>query len=80
MKPPVRLLFSLFANIKPILETMNDHTGVFQSVGKPDIVEKEIDGKTRFIVVEKTAFNTRKDAEIFISIGARVQSFKLWKI
>ncbi len=76
MKPPIKLFFSLFGHIKPILETLDKHSGTFQTVGKPEIVEKEIKGEKIFIVVEKTGFKSKEDAEKFIEIGERVHSMK----
>lgn len=76
IKPPIKLFFSLFAHIKPILEILNDHSGAFQSIGKPEIIQKKIDNEDYFIVVEKTAFKTKEDAKKFIEIGERVHSMK----
>ena len=77
MKPPVRLMFSMFQNLKPILELMNEHSGVHQIYGKPEIKTIEKDGKPLFVVIEKTAFDSEKDAQIYIDVGARVQSLKV---
>jgi len=76
MKPPIKLFFSLFGHIKPILETLDKHSGTFQVMGKPEIIESEIKGEKVFVVIEKTAFKTKTDAEGFIEIGERVHSMK----
>ena len=74
--PPIKLMVSMFQNLKPILELLNDHKGVKQTFGKPTIVEKEIDGEKIFVVIEKTGFESKKDAETYISIGERFHSMK----
>ena len=74
--PPIRLMVSMFQNLKPILELLTEHQGIKQTFGKPDIVKKEFDGKTYFIVIEKTGFGSEKDALTYIEIGNRVHSMK----
>jgi hypothetical protein len=77
MMPPVKIFFSMFSNLRPILEMLQQHSGVAQSFGEPEIRELDKDGKKIFVVIEKTAFATKKDAEIFVEVGNRIHSMKL---
>ena len=66
----------MFQNLKPVLFSLNEMKDSLQTHAKPEIIEKEINGEIKYIVIEKSAFTSRKDAEIFISLADRFYSMK----
>lgn len=77
MMPPIKVFFSLFSNMKPILEQLQNHSGKIQTFGEPEIRQIDVNGKPRWVVIEKTAFESEKDARIFVDIANRVHTIQL---
>lgn len=76
MMPPITAIVSLFRNFQPIMESMTKLKGN-QTFSKPEIVEKIVEGKKYFIVVERTIFDNHDDLKFYLDIFDRCHSMKV---
>ena len=70
----LKIMMGVLQNVKPILKLISDHSGKYTEHAKSEIIEKTINEKKYFIVVEKISFQSNNDAEIYTKIIARINS------
>lgn len=75
MLPPIQVLVGLFRNLKPVMESMGQMKGK-QTFAKPEVVEKEIEGKKHWVVVEKTIFDVEDDVKHYVDVANRFHAMK----
>lgn len=75
MMPPIQAMLSLFRNFQPIMESMQKIKG-HQTFAKPEIVEKVIEGKKHWVVIEKTVFDNEDDLKHYVDVANRFHAMK----
>lgn len=71
--PPMRIFLGLFQYLKLIISLVEEHGNIKQQIAEPQIVQKD----NLHIVIEKTIFESREDAEFWLNIIPNMNKIKV---
>ena len=73
--PSTMTFIKLMGKVKPLMEALNEQMDGYKIITPPEIVKTETeDGKTVFVITERVAFTSEKDAKKYMKISKAVSN------